>query len=502
MPLLLEARGIGKRYPGVQALDNVTIAFNSAEVHCLVGENGAGKSTLMGILSGAFAPDQGHLFIDGTPVSFESPGDSQELGIGIIHQELKLVPSLTVAENVLLGNEPCKGKSPFIDREQLYARASEIIRLLGEEIEPRRTVQHLSSAGRQIVEIAKALSRKVRLLILDEPTAALTDLETQNLFTVIRKLKRDGVGVIYISHRLDEIFEIGDQVTVLRDGKVVQTSRINEVDRRTLIRQMVGREIEQEYPKIPLQKGTELLRLEQISAGMLSSIDLTVYRSEILGIAGLVGAGRSELARVLFGADPIDGGRMTLNGEEYHPGSPREAINAGIGLLPEDRNRLGLVLEMDLQKNVSLSNLSAVKRGPFIDPVREREIATRYISQLDINPPVPSIGVRAFSGGNRQKIVLARWLFTQSRLLIFDEPTAGIDIGAKYDIYQLMNSLAAEGVAIVMISSDLPELLGMCDRIAVMCEGRISGILERSEFTQEKILALATPASGRTHHAA
>ncbi len=499
---LLEARGIVKRYPGVLALDNVHLAINGGEIHCLVGENGAGKSTLMGILSGAFAPDEGQLLIDGSAVSFDSPREAQELGIGIIHQELKLVPELSVAENILLGNEPRKGRSPFVDRPRLHAEAGDLLAQLGGNMDPGCPLRLLSAAERQIVEFAKALSRRVRVLLLDEPTAALTEHEIKNLFAVIRRLKSDGVGVIYISHRLDEIFQIGDRVTVLRDGKVVQTATANNVDRRSIIRWMVGRELEQEYPKLALERGMEILKLEKMSAGMLSSIDLSVYRGEILGIAGLVGAGRSELARVMFGADPLDAGRMMLDGTEYCPASPRDAINAGVGLLSEDRNRYGLILQMDVRKNISLSNLSEVSNRMFVDATREKQIATSYVNRLNIKPPDVALNVQALSGGNRQKVILARWLFTRSRLLIFDEPTAGIDVGAKHDIYQLMNSLAQEGVAITMISSDLPELLGMCDRIAVMCEGRITGILGRNEATQEAILSLATPVTEETHHAA
>jgi ribose transport system ATP-binding protein len=485
-------REIRKQYPGVLALDNVNFALQAGEAHCLLGENGAGKSTLMKILSGALSRDGGEISVDGTLAALSTPSDAQRLGIGIIHQELTLVPELSVAENILLGNEPKKRGTPFIDFGELHSRARAALGQLGEEIDTHTAIADLPIAQRQLVEIAKALSRKIRILAMDEPSASLTEGELRNLFVVIRRLKSEGVGIIYISHRLEEIFEIGDRVTILRDGRWIHTCRINEIDRPGLIRHMVGRELENEFPHADLQRGDEILRIEKLSAGMLRNVSLSVNRGEILGLAGLVGAGRTELARAIFGADPVDSGTMTLDGATIHPTTPREAIDLGIGLLTEDRNRFGLIMQMTICENITLSNLKGVAGNWFVDRKQERTVAQKYTDELRIKTPGIDQDVEALSGGNRQKVVLARWLFTQSRLLIFDEPTAGIDVGVKYEIYNLINSLAMRGIGVIVISSDLPELLGLCTRIAVMHEGVIAGVLDKSEATQEKIMNLAT----------
>ena len=491
METFLSMESITKTYPGVTALDGVSFMLKPGEVHCLVGENGAGKSTLMKILGGAVTMDAGTIKIAGSAVTIVSPAKAQHLGIGIIYQDFKLVNDLSVAENVLLGQEPLRGWR-MIDTNLMHLRVRQVLEQLGEELDTRARVGELSVAKRQIVEIAKTLVREVRILVMDEPSASLTGQEIQNLFQVIRRLKAEGVGVIYISHRLDEIFEIGDRVTVLRDGKHVTTAPIGEVDRRTLIRWMVGRELEQEYPKVPLKRGTEILRVEHLGTGRLRDISFTVVRGEIFGIAGLVGAGRSELAHVIFGADRRGQGAVYLDNNEFNPSSPREAIEAGVGLLTEDRNRYGLLMQMNVRENISLSRIRDLLSGFRIDKTKEQDAAQGFVDQLKIKTPSTEIGVETLSGGNRQKVVLARWLFTRSKLLMFDEPTSGIDVGAKFEIYNLMNDLAERGIGIIIISSELQELLGMCDRIAVMCEGRITGILTREESTQEKILALAT----------
>jgi ribose transport system ATP-binding protein len=489
---LLEMRNIRKQYPGVLALDNVNFEVRPGEVHCLVGENGAGKSTLMKILSGALVKDGGALFIDGSEADLRSPTDAQRLGIGIIHQDFKLVPELTAAENIFLGNEPIRRNSPFVDFQKMHMLARDFISQLGEEIDTRAPIRSLSVAQRQIVEIAKAISKKIRLIAMDEPSAALTERELEKLFAVIRRLKQEGVGIIYISHRLEEIFEIGDRVTVLRDGKVITTCEVKKADRRSLIRWMVGRELENEYPKIELERGGEILRLENLSGGIVRNVHLTLHRGEILGLAGLVGAGRSELARIIFGADRKDGGKIFLDGQEIHPRTPRQAIELGLGLLTEDRNRYGLIMQMGVRENVSLANLRALCAGPFINKKKENGSARKYVDELRIKTPGLEQRVEALSGGNRQKVVLARWLFTKSTVLIFDEPTAGVDVGVKYEIYNLIGKLAKEGIGVLVISSDLPELLGICNRIAVMCEGRLAGVLSRDQATQEKIMMLAT----------
>ena len=500
-PALLEMRNITKQYPGVRALDDAGFSLRSGEVHCLVGENGAGKSTLMKILSGALPKDSGTIVIDGVEADLRSPSDARRLGIGIIHQDFKLVPELSVAENILLGSEPTRGRSPFIDHARMHGIAASALSELGETIDTFSTVSRLSAAERQLVEIAKAISRKVRILAMDEPSAALTEKELGNLFTVIRRLKREGVGIIYISHRLDEIFEIGDRVTVLRDGAVITTCPVGEADKRSLIRWMVGRELENEYPKSELVRREEILRVENVTGGIVRGVSFSLYRGEILGLAGLVGAGRSELARIIFGADRKTGGTITLLGSEIAPRSPREAIRSGLGLLTEDRNRYGLILPMSVKENISLSNLGELLKGPFIDRKSEAAVAGKFAGELRIKTPTIEQEVEHLSGGNRQKVVLARWLYTRSKVLIFDEPTSGIDVGVKYEIYTLINKLAEEGIGIIVISSDLPELLGISDRIAVMCEGRMTGILGRKEATQEAIMALATLSKKETINA-
>jgi len=501
-PPLLQTHSIVKRYPGVLALDHVDFQLNDGEVHCLVGENGAGKTTLMHILSGAIAPDDGKILINGNEVHITSPRTAQGLRIGIIHQDQKLVPELTVAENIFLGNEPGLNPWPFIKTAEMHRMSRQWIAQIGENIAIDLPVRLLSTAQRQIVEIAKALSQQARIFILDEPTAPLTARETQTLFSLLKKLRSEGVGIIYISHRLEEIFEIGDRVTVLRDGKVVSTADIRDVGRPELIRWMVGRPLQEEFPVRRATLRKEVLRLEHVWSGNLKDISLTVHQGEILGLAGLVGAGRTELAGAIFGARRRDRGTMVFNKNEFNPRSPREAIDAGMGLLPEDRNRFGLIPEMNIRENISLANLQALASGFFLSPRKEHEAAVEYSQRLSIKPTDVSAPVQTLSGGNRQKVILARWLFTGSRLFLFDEPTAGIDVGAKHEIYEIMNQLAQDGCGILMISSELPELLGMCDRIMVMCEGAIAGVLSKEEATQEKILALATPPAKEASDAA
>ncbi len=492
MPLLLEMRNIRKQYPGVLALSDVSFDLRSGEVHCLLGENGAGKSTLMKILSGALRKDSGAIVIEGKEVAIHSPSDAQECGIGMIYQDFKLVPDLSVAENILLGREPRKGSSPFINFTQMHEIARAALAQLGEDIPTHELVRELSSAQKQMVEIAKAISNKIRIIAMDEPSAALTDKELKNLFAVIGRLKGEGVGVIYVSHRLEEIFEIGDRLTVLRDGGVIHSCPVAEADRRSLVRWMVGRELEQEYPKVDLHRGEEILRLDHITSGIVRDVSLSVYHGEILGFAGLVGAGRSEIARLIFGADPLEQGHLWYEGNEIRPRSPRDAIDLGIGLLTEDRNQFGLIMQMSVRENISLANLREVVGGMFIRRSKENRVAAEFVQELKIKTPSAEQSVENLSGGNRQKVVLARWLFTKSKLLIFDEPTAGIDVGVKYEIYNLINRLAQEGIGVIVISSDLPELLGICDRIAVLCEGKLAGVLKGREATQEKVMTLAT----------
>ena len=489
----LQMKGITKTYPGVRALDSVSFDVAKGEVHALVGENGAGKSTLMKILAGAQPMDSGEIIINGEPVHITTPQKAMDLGISIIYQEFNLVPYLNAAENIFLGREP-KGTVPgFIDFKTMYSEAEKVIDQLGVKLNVRSPVNRLSIAQQQMVEIGKATSRNATIIAMDEPSATLTEHELKALFELIRSLKEKGVSVIYISHRLEEIFDIADRVTVLRDGHLVGVNEVSETDRDGIIRMMVGRELKEKIPKQFAEIGAPALTVKNLTRKeVISDINFTVRKGEVLGIAGLVGAGRTELARAIFGADPIDEGEISLNGDKVDIRSPRDAIRLGIGLVTEDRKALGLILGMVVRENISLANLDALTRLGFVNRRDEKKVAVQYIEDLMIKTPSPEQEVQNLSGGNQQKVVLAKWLFTQSKVLIFDEPTRGIDVGSKVEIYQLMNKLAATGAAIIMISSELPEILGMSDRILVMHEGRIAGELTREDATQEKIMSLAT----------
>ena len=490
---LLQMRGISKRYPGVVALDNVDFEVAPGEVHALVGENGAGKSTLMKILAGAEKADTGEILLNGRPIHITSPQAAMDLGINIIYQEFNLVPHLSAAENIYLGREPSAAIPGFINFKKLYGDAENVMSSLGVAVDVRAEVSRLSVAQQQMVEIGKATSRNSVTIAMDEPSATLTDHELRNLFELIRSLKKQGVGIIYISHRMEEIFDICDRVTVLRDGHFIATKRIEELDREAVIKMMVGRELTESIPKKPAPKGEPLLEVKGLTRkGVFEDISFTVHRGEVVGIGGLVGAGRTEVARALFGADPIDSGEIWFEGKKIHPRSPREAIAAGIGLVPEDRKTLGLVLTMAVRENTTLANLDLLTMLGFVNRKKENEVAEKYVKDLRVRTPGIEQEVKNLSGGNQQKVVLAKWLFTQSKLLIFDEPTRGIDVGAKVEIYELMNELVHKGDGLVMISSELPELLGMSDRIYVMHEGRIAGELTREEATQEKVMHLAT----------
>jgi len=445
----------------------------------------------MKILAGALPADSGEILIDQTKVAIDSPTAAQAVGIGMIYQDFKLVPELGAAENIMLGHEPRSGGGWFLDRGAARSKAVSVLEELGEDVPMDRAVRTLSMAQRQVVEIAKAMSREVKVLVLDEPTVSLTSHERANLFAAIRNLKALGVGVVYITHRLDEIFEIGDRITVLRDGKKVDSLSVNGATEATLIRSMVGRELSGEYPRKRPGGGEVLLKLENVTGGAIRGVSLDLHAGEVLGLGGLVGAGRTELARIIFGTDPMDSGSIVFNGRQIRPGSPREAIDLGIGYLSEDRNHEGLLLEMSVRENITLPSLPKVTRGWFIDRSTERQACDGFIRQLSIKTPDMDRRVNDLSGGNRQKVVLARWLMTNSRVLIFDEPTAGIDVGVKFEIYSLIDTLAAGGMGVIVISSDMPELLGLSDRVAVMSGGSVTGVLARGEATQERIMELA-----------
>ncbi len=490
---VLEMRDVTKRFPGVLALDGVQLDLKPGEVHCLVGENGAGKSTLMKILAGAQPLDTGTIRIAGEEVTIHSPHHAQELGISMIYQEFNLSPFLSVAENIFLGREPRIARTPFINWSKMYADAREVLNRIRVDLDVRKPVNELSVAQQQMVEIGKAISFNSKIIVMDEPSATLTDHELAALFDLIGTLKKEGIGLIYISHRLEEIFEIGDRCTVMRDGQYIGTHPVKELDREAIIRMMVGRELKDEFPKEVFEPGDERLRVEDLTRlGAFEKVSFTVRAGEIVGLTGLVGAGRTEVARAIFGADHLDGGQIFLDGKPATVKSPQDAIAKGVGLLTEDRKGQGLVLGMTVRENTTLANLSSLVKFLFVERGRERDVARKYVNELQIKTPSIEQVAQNLSGGNQQKVVLAKWLFTQSRILIFDEPTRGIDVGAKVEIYKLMNDLARRGDAILMISSELPEVLGMCDRILVMHEGRLAGELPRAEATQERIMQLAT----------
>lgn len=484
-------RGVSKEFPGVLAVDDVDLDVMPGEIHVLAGENGAGKSTLMKLLSQVEAPSSGEIHVSGEPVEFHGPRHAQNLGVAMVYQEFALAPHLSVAENLFMGREP--GRFGFVDWRAELREARELLKRVGVEINPGRLVSSLVVAEQQRVEIAKALAIEAKVMILDEPTATLTEREIDELFEVIEDLKSHGIAVLYISHRLDEIFRIGDRATVMRDGKVVDTVPISELDEDRLIRLMVGRDIEDLYPKHDLEIGDVVLLAEGITRGdKLKECSFEVRSGEILGFAGLVGAGRTELARAVFGADPIDAGRIELDGRELRIRGPHDAIDAGIGYLTEDRKGEGLALQLGVDQNITLAHLPT--RMGFIDLGEEQRIAQRQRDQLNIRTPSLRRTVQVLSGGNQQKVVVAKWLETRGRMLFFDEPTRGIDVGAKAEMFGLIEDLAEEGRAIVLISSYLPELLNMCDRIVVMREGRVAGEVSREEFSEERIIALATGA--------
>jgi ribose transport system ATP-binding protein len=490
---LLEMRGITKAFPGVQALSDVSFSLYAGEIHALVGENGAGKSTLMNILTGAVPKDAGTILLRGQPVEITDPRRAIELGIAIIHQELTLIPHLTVAQNIYLGREP-RGRLPgTVDWAVLNRQAEELLARLGLDLRPTTLVAELSIAQRQMVEVAKALSLHAGIIAMDEPTSALSEREVETLFGFIRQLRRQGVGLIYISHRIAEVFALADRVTVLRDGRHVGTAPVQAVDEAQIIHWMVGRPLGELYPKASQPRPEVVLKVEGLRRKpVLQDISFELHRGEILGLAGLVGAGRTDVVRALFGVDPIESGTIWLEGRQVHITSPQEAIRLGIGLVPEDRKAQGLFLGMAVRQNITMTRLRDLSHLGWIDRRQQDELARHYVEELRIRTPSLSQRLRHLSGGNQQKVVIARWLTLNPKVLLLDEPTRGVDVGAKAEIYALMSALAARGVGILMISSELPEILGVCDRILVMRGGRVVGEFNRAEATQDAIMTLAT----------
>lgn len=488
---LLEMRGIDRSFSGVQALKNVSLELKRGEVLALIGENGAGKSTLIKVLGGALTPDRGAIFIDGRAVSIDSPIGSQRLGISLIYQEFNLIPDLTVRENVFLGREITR--AGFVRTTEEHQHALELFKKIGIGIDPNARCSELTVGQQQTVEIAKAISVDSKIVVMDESTAALDAHEVEHLFAIIRELKARGMGVIYISHRLEEIFDIADRVMVLRDGECVGVNAVNTISRGKMIEMMVGRSLDAEFPEHEARAGTERLRVENLCRdGAVDNVSFKIHAGEILGFAGLAGSGRTETARLIFGADRADSGQIFVDGKEVSIRSPRDAIANRICLLTEDRKGQGLILLHSVRENFGLPNLDNFQKGPFVDRKKENRALSGYVENLNIKLADNEQAVMNLSGGNQQKVVLAKWLAGNADIVIFDEPTRGIDVVAKYEIYLLMNKLIADGKAVIMISSELPEILGMSDRIIVMHEGRIKGEMSNVDgVTQEDVLSLA-----------
>ena len=483
---------IVKSFPGVRALDGVSFDVRAGEVHALVGENGAGKSTLMKILAGAYIADGGTIAVDGKTIAMTGPKDAERAGIGMIYQEFNLVPDLGVIENIVLGIEPVRGW--FLDPGAAAARATAILAELGITLPLDRPARRLSVAEQQLTEIAKALVRHARLIVMDEPTAALTERETDALFALIATLKAQGVAFVYISHRLEELPRIADRITVIRDGKAIETRPIAEMPQNEMIRLMVGRSLEAHFPELPPVAPDAPVRLavrDLHAASNVNGVSFAVRRGEIVGLAGLVGAGRTEIVRAIAGADIATGGEITVDGKTVVVRSPHAGIEAGIALITEDRKAQGLVLGMTVRENTTLAHLASYSSGPFIDRAAEVDVTNHEIAELRVRTPSSEQAVRNLSGGNQQKVVLAKWLIGDAHVFLFDEPTRGVDVGAKAEIYALMLQLLARGAAIVMVSSELPEVLGMSHRVLVVRDGTIAGEFARADATPAKVIALA-----------
>ena len=491
--VILTMKGIDKSFPGVHALDHVDFEVRAGEVHALMGENGAGKSTLMKVLTGIYAKDSGSIVYEGKECSFANPREAQEAGVVIVHQELNMVKDLTVAQNLFIGREPMKGIC--VDDGKMIRESQKLFDMLEIDIDPKESMGNLTVGKQQMCEIAKAISHDAKIIIFDEPTAALTETEIEQLFKIIRDLRKKGLGIVYISHRMDEIKVITDRVTVMRDGTYVGTLITSESTKDDIVKMMVGRTIfeEPKQKSMVLADAPVVLKVEHLNAGrMVQDISFELHKGEILGFSGLMGAGRTETARALFGADIKDSGQIFVNGKEVFIKSPKDAVDNGIGYLSEDRKQFGIVLQKTIAENTTLASMKNYKKRGFIDKKKENEVAKKYVDELKTKTPGIEQMVMNLSGGNQQKVVIAKWLVRNCDILIFDEPTRGIDVGAKNEIYHLMNELVKQGKSIIMISSEMTEILRMSDRIIVMCEGKKTGEIAIEEATQESIMTAAT----------
>ncbi|MCX7720425.1 MAG: sugar ABC transporter ATP-binding protein [Dictyoglomus thermophilum] len=497
MEPILRAEGISKAFPGVQALDRVDFEAYAGEVMALVGENGAGKSTLVKILSGVYKRDSGRIYFEGKRVEIQDPYHAQLMGISTIHQELMVTPNQTVAQNIFLGREIRRrgilGALGFVDKREMERRAKELLERVGADIPPDELVKNLSVAQRQLVEIAKALSFKAKVIIMDEPTSALGPEEVEKLFEVIKQLKEQGIAIVFISHRLEEVFRIADRITILRDGKLVGYMSREEATPDKVIYLMVNRPIGDMFRKEEVVRGEPILEVKNLSSDVVKNVSFTLYKGEILGIAGLVGSGRTELVRLIFGADPKKSGEILIEGKRVEINSPEDAVKLGIGLVPEDRQNQGLILKMSVRENIGITIIKKIlKFLNFVDKIKLTRISEDFVRRLNIKTPSVFEKVLYLSGGNQQKVVLSKWLASEPKILILDEPTRGIDVGAKAEIHAIMSQLAKSGISIIMISSEMPEVLAMSDRILVMSEGKIVAEVPRREATQEKIMAYAS----------
>ncbi|MBT2733632.1 sugar ABC transporter ATP-binding protein [Bacillus sp. ISL-7] len=493
---IIEMKGISKSFSGNRVLDQVDFQLLRGEIHALMGENGAGKSTLIKILTGIYERDAGKVFIKGKEVHFKNPKEAEQMGIAVIHQELNIIPYLTVYENMFLGKELTVGRFGITKDKEMKRKTKEYLNRLGIEIDPNTEAGNLSVGQQQMIEIARAVAANTEVLIMDEPTAALTDREIEALFKVISSLKEQGVGIVYISHRMEEIFQICDQISVLRDGQFIDSKEVAKTNFDEIVKLMVGRQLGERFPERDTVVGQERFKVENLtSKGSFENISFSVHQGEIVGVAGLMGAGRSEIMQAIFGYRSVDGGKMFIDGKEVSIKSPYEAIKAGIAFVTEDRKSQGLILELSVRENFSITTLDKISTKSVISTKTEMNLVDEMIEKLHVKTSGREISVKSLSGGNQQKIVIGKWLGINPKILILDEPTRGVDVGAKKEIYQLMNDLTKQGVSIIMVSSELPEILGMSDRVLVIHEGKLAAELNKSEATQENIMQSATGGS-------